>query len=352
MSHDINVTNGKASIAYVGANGAPWHGLGQPLTAGATLEQWRAEAGMLFDIERKPLTYIHNGAEYQYPGRVALIRSDTGAPLSVVSDRYEVVQTRQVIEFFRDLTEAYGFTLETAGVLGDGAKYWALARNGHSVTFGKGDKVDSYLLLATSCDGTMRTLAKFTSIRVVCQNTLGMARSERGGVSVSVSHRSAFDASKIKQTLGIMDNAWDEHANNLQRLIETEIDREWAKKMVSDLFARSAKVSEEPARVEVAGVSDMERLMGGAALIGGKLPKAPKAPRVLEPILQKWDGAGMGAEGYQGTAYGLLQAVTEYVDHDASRTADTRLTSAWFGRGEAVKDECFAQLLTKACAQR
>ena len=32
--------------------------------------------------------------------------------------------------------------------------------------------VKSHLLLATSCDGTLCTTAQFTSLRVVCNNTL------------------------------------------------------------------------------------------------------------------------------------------------------------------------------------
>jgi hypothetical protein len=34
-----------------------------------------------------------------------------------------------------------------------------------------GDRVKAYLLLATSCDGTLCTTAQFTSVRVVCNNT-------------------------------------------------------------------------------------------------------------------------------------------------------------------------------------
>jgi len=54
----------------------------------------------------------------------------TKTPLSVVSSRYQVVQPREILEFYRDLTEVGGFELETAGVLKDGKKLWALARTG------------------------------------------------------------------------------------------------------------------------------------------------------------------------------------------------------------------------------
>jgi hypothetical protein len=56
-----------------------------------------------------------------------LYRSDTGAALQVAPQRFQVVQPRDVMEFYRDLPKAYGFTLETAGVLKGGHKVWGLA---------------------------------------------------------------------------------------------------------------------------------------------------------------------------------------------------------------------------------
>ena len=66
----------------------------------------------------------------------------------------------------------FGYQLETAGVLMEGRKFWALARTSHSTALKGNDVVDSYILLATSCDGTLATTATPTTVRVVCNNTL------------------------------------------------------------------------------------------------------------------------------------------------------------------------------------
>src|SRR3546814_20756798 len=110
-----------------------------------------------------------------FPEQKVLYRSDTKAPLAVVSKRFQVVQPGEILEFYRDLTEVGGFELETAGVLRGGRKFWALARTGQSVSLKGRDRVDGYLLLATACDGTLATTAQFTSVRVVCNNTLSIA---------------------------------------------------------------------------------------------------------------------------------------------------------------------------------
>ena len=46
-----------------------------------------------------------------------------------------------------------------------------------------------------------------------------------------------------------------------------------------------------------------------------------------------------------GNAWGLLNAATQHIDHEAGRSADARDKSAWFGHGEAVKRRLLARLL-------
>ncbi len=67
-----------------------------------------------------------------------------------MSSRYQVVQPAEILEFYRDLTQIGGFELETAGVLKEGRKLWALAKTGQSSTLKGRDKVNGYLLLATA----------------------------------------------------------------------------------------------------------------------------------------------------------------------------------------------------------
>ena len=127
MAHQIE------QMAYVGAT--PWHGLGNRLTQQQPLEVWQREAGMNWQILESLVHFKsdavgHLGTIHSFPEQKVLFRSDTKAPLSVVSNRYHTVQPREVLEFYRDLTEVSGFELETAGVLKEGRKFWALARTG------------------------------------------------------------------------------------------------------------------------------------------------------------------------------------------------------------------------------
>jgi phage/plasmid-like protein (TIGR03299 family) len=165
-------------MAYVGAT--PWHGLGNRLTQKQPLELWQREAGMNWQIQESPVhfkadTVGNLGTIHSFPEQKVLYRSDNKAPLSVVPNRYQVVQPREVLEFYRDLTEVSGYELETAGILKGGRKFWALARTGQTTALKGNDQVNGYLLLATSCDGTLATTATPTTVRVVCNNTLTIA---------------------------------------------------------------------------------------------------------------------------------------------------------------------------------
>ena len=197
MSHLID------TMAYTGQT--PWHQLGHALPKKQSIDVWSQAAGMQWKIQETPVRYMATGdadALYgealEFPEQKVLYRSDTHAALSVVSQRYKVVQPQEVLEFYRDLSEVAGFELETAGVLKAGRRFWALARTGKSACLKGNDVVHSYLLLATSCDGTLATMAIPTSVRVVCNNTLAIALQGASAGAIKVPHSTHFDAQAVK----------------------------------------------------------------------------------------------------------------------------------------------------------
>ena len=97
------------------------------------------------------------------------------------------------------------------------------------------DRTDAYVLLATACDGSMATTAQFTSVRVVCNNTLAVALDGRAQ-SVKVSHRSVFDADAVKKQLGISVSAWDDFMYRLKALSERKVNPSEAEKVIRNLF--------------------------------------------------------------------------------------------------------------------
>ena len=86
------------TMAY--RNATPWHGLGNRLTENQPLEVWLKEAGMEWHILNAPVQYRAGAELHDFADQRVLYRSDTLQPLSVVSKRYQVVQPREVLEFY------------------------------------------------------------------------------------------------------------------------------------------------------------------------------------------------------------------------------------------------------------
>jgi hypothetical protein len=63
-------------------------------------------------------------------------------------------------------------------------------------------------------------------------------------------------------------------------------------------------------------------------------------------IVELFNGAAIGADikGVAGTRWAALNAVTQLVDHERGRSDNTRLESAWFGTGNALKQRALELL--------
>ena len=273
---------------------------------------------MDWHIESSPVRFVaghaaHLGSVHSFPEQKVLYRSDTKSPLSVVSTRYKVVQPLEVLEFYRDLTEYAGYQLETAGVLKGGRKFWALARTGQSSLLKGRDEVNGYLLLATSCDGTLATVATPTTVRVVCNNTLSIAL-DGASQAIRVPHNTDFKPQRVKQQLGISVSQWGEFMYRMKTLSERKV--------------KPAEALRYFLQVICSTDTDLQDRK--------QLPQH----RALQKVQDLYQGQGRGSqlESAQDTAWGLLNAVTEFVDHDKrARSTDYRLDSAWFGQGAQLK---------------
>jgi len=323
MSHELttNAITKQVEFAYLKSDGLPWHGLGQPMEDNASIDEWRAAAGMNWKIQRAKVRYpvSHDPAVpmREIADKHVLLRSDTKDALGVVSDSYKVVQPAQVIEFFRDIVKVGGLELSAAGTIYGGKRFWATAKIGEASPTSVKDKVGGYLLLSTSADGSQRTEARRTTIRVVCRNTLAMAASE-GQPWVKISHRTEFDPEEVKQFMGLNEAAWEAFRHQVTRLANIPVDQDKAEELTEVVLGGGEKV------IASAGYNK---------------------------ILDLFNGAGKGAtlDGVYGTGWGYVNAITEYVDHwTRARSDENRFVSAQWGPGADMKQRAVAAVLSLA----
>ena len=322
MSHDLDESIGTPAMAYVGEK--PWHGLGEALPPDQDIETWVQAARLDWEIEMLPVNYQMGGRNHVMRDRFVLARSDTQAALSVVSADYRVVQPKEVLEFYRDLVEERHYQLETAGALDGGRKVWALARTGlvAGVAGNAADQLGAYVLLATSCDKSLATTIAFTSVRVVCQNTLSFAVHEvkkESRRSIKVNHSRRFDADQIKKDLGLMDESWEKFKLQLTPMAGKAMSDSAAEEFFQSLFQSEKEMKEGT-------ISDQKR------------------KEVMQLMSFYRHAPGQDLPTAKNTLWGAVSAVTYYVDHIRTASGD-RLDSAWFGAGATLKEKAWQQAL-------
>lgn len=320
MAHQISIVNGVAQYA---STQREWHGLGQLMPLGATVEEWQKQAGMDYKIQRarirfatqplSPTDYVGNLQTVD--DKVVLFRNDTFAPLGVVSESYKVVQPAAVLEFFREWADKGGVTIESAGVLFGGKRYFATAKLADAVSVDGGrDRIVPYALLSTSADGSLATECRWTTVRTVCNNTLSMAL--KGKSAFKVSHRSVFNPDDARDAVEAANEEFSAFMQMARDLAKIKVDADKAEDLTLKLVMKS---SEEVAR-ESAAFGKIMALFNGEA-------------------------KGSNFETAHETAWGWLNAVTEYADHHVrARTDENRQASALWGPGDALKQKAVALL--------
>lgn len=321
MAHEISIReDGFAEMAYVGAT--PWHGLGQELTKGAPIPVWMKQAGMDWSIRESSVTFSNDGTTSTFDGKKVLYRSDTGAPLSIVSEDYKVVQPYEVLEFFRSLTEDNGMSLSTAGVLFGGNRFWALAETGREGEVLNGDVVKGNLLFITSADGSLASSAKFTSTRVVCNNTLRVALAEGGKNMVRKTHRTLWDSKQAQIDLGLLDESWDNFMLKLNILSKTSMEDVAVLQFYKNTFFDLRRADNEQSWVKV---------------------------KLVNSLMNAYKN-GAGADMAKGTAWGALNGITNIFTHQKSRrSADANLWASMVGNDD-VKETALQDLLYQVAA--
>jgi phage/plasmid-like protein (TIGR03299 family) len=328
MAHEIDMSTGRPAIAYRGET--PWHQLGFAMPAGADIATWQQEAGLDWEAKTAVVEYERKVIDYDGSAKPlrttkadskVIYRSDTGEALSIVSTRYRPVQPKQILEFFRDLTERWGFELETAGSLKGGRRIWALARTDCALQLRGDDRVKGYMLMATTFDGSGSTSCRFTPVRVVCNNTFNLAYG--GQASVIVPHSTSFDADKVKQELKIGD-AWEAFSAQSRAMSERMVNRDEGVRFFLDVYY---------------GLTDVDQLK--EARKDAKVAAAmDKTMERLGDILYNSPGAALSSA--KGMLWGLVNAVT--YDQDFARPArsqENRLEGAWFGAGATIKQRAW-----------
>lgn len=278
-----------------------WHGLGD------VIDEWPGsweEAAPLAGLDWEPVDqpiYVRSTEKkhgrYSFTeleGHKALQRSDNGFVLATVTSKYATILNRTMGDIVEALLDGIStIRFDTMGSLDQGRKVWALAYLDEPFTV-PGDPSASYPYIAVMNhhDGLGSCKAVNTSVRIVCANTWAMSDAEgnRSGRQFTFRHTGDVasrieDAKQAIQGLRTDTAAWVELATQLSLM----------------------KI--EPKHVDIF-LSEFIP-MPPAGLVSDKVVANVEAARkTFRDLL-----AGPTCDQINNTAYGLVQASGEYLDH-------------------------------------
>jgi phage/plasmid-like protein (TIGR03299 family) len=271
-----------------------------------------------------------DGTEHYQPidGWKTITRSDTGAVLSINKDSYTVIDHGEMGEIIEAVLAQPNVRWETAGVLDGGRAVWCLALLDEPVELpGDDSPTLPYLAMTNRHDGTAACALRATAVRIVCANTFRAAEleGERTGATFSFIHKSSW-RSRIEEARQAVTGARKE----IRRYTE----------LAHELLA----IPVSPRQRELF-VTEFIALPPHGLVTDRVARNVEEARQALRLIFES-----KTTEQVAGTAYGLMQAAGEYLDHVRNaRSWETRLNRTLI-RPEPLKHRALSLIREVAAA--
>lgn len=308
------------------AGETPWHKLGTYVgDKNVTSEEALKLSGLDWKVGLRPvfadISRANNGTQYELADEHrAVVRETDGRVLGIVGTRYAPLQNVDAFKFMDSLVQGKHAMYHTAGSLCGGKKVWMLAKLPDVVKVKGKDITEKYLLLTNQHNGDGAARVFFTPVRVVCANTLGMAlKGFTRHEGYSIRHTGDIEQ-KIKaaqQVLGLAQKYYKEF----------EVKANWlADQRFNDTMMAIALRKIFPAQNE------------------NEIPT--RTQNIRNKVVALFQGEGKGSVEFRGTAWGAVQAFSEFADHHKTVRGENedlgaRLDSLWFGSGAALKHRAF-----------
>lgn len=259
-----------------------WEGLGTDVKEAANSADALKLAGLDWTVEQRPV-YLGNEPT-PIPNYKANVRDKDNKVLGIVTDRYQIVQNTEAFSFTDSLIGG-DVRYETAGSLKGGKRIWLLAKMPTARV--AGDDVDPYLCFTNTHDGSGSVKVCVTPVRIWCMNTLNLAL-RTAKRSWSMKHVGALELklSEARMTLELADRymlALDEEAERLANVTVTD---EKLEKILNEMFPLKEDATERQ--------KDTVKAAKDEIMIAYFMPDIAK---------------------FRGTAWGVVNAVADMVDH-------------------------------------
>jgi phage/plasmid-like protein (TIGR03299 family) len=321
MSANLCVNDGRVEFACNVNNGRAWHKQGVEVKGNMTVEQALIAANLDWKVEKIPA--LSSFDLRPIPGAHVVIRKDNNNPLGVVGDRYNAINNTEAFSFFNKVMGDTSSVIDAAGALGQGEKVFMIAKLPESFEVRGNDKVEQYLLVSNSHNGTSTLQVTFTAIRVVCQNTLTAAlRGNKGFVNIRHSKGAEAKFQAAIKTLQAQSEYWKSLKQYCTAFAEKDVTSVEVGSFLESMFP-TKKVTIDENGTET--VEDKKRIN----------------TKNRDKVLALFEGEQKGADMAGKTAWGLVNAYTEWLDWHRTSRVESNWEYSAFGKGQDDRQKAF-----------
>jgi phage/plasmid-like protein (TIGR03299 family) len=251
MAHNLNFNNNNRTWSFASHTEKAWHGLGQVVDQAMTAEEAIKLANLDYEVLKADAQFTTpSGLVVAADGFYSTYRADTNDFLGMVRSRYEIVQNKEAFSFFDAIIDQGEAIFETAGVLGKGERIFVSAKLPDDMLV-NGEKVEKYIMLTNSHDGSSSIVAGLTNVRIVCNNTLQAALKGLDN-KVSIGHiGGAKDRLReATRVMGIASKYMQEVEAIFNQMADTRMTDDQLHQYITDVFKPEYKVVAESAEQE------------------------------------------------------------------------------------------------------
>jgi phage/plasmid-like protein (TIGR03299 family) len=223
------------------------------------------------------------------PDRKAIIRPDTGSILGIFKQGFRIHEyKRWLVEHIETILDDE-LSIGSAGLLKGGAVAWVQVEVPETCTTPEGIAFRPFLSAATSLDGSLSSTYQTGAQLIVCDNTLSAALATNNAKRVKIKHsrRSLEQVVDVRDALGIIHQIADGFAAEVHRLCQIEV----SQKNWSAFLDKHTPIPAEH---------------------GTKRTNAENKRRTLHHL---WT-YDQRVRPWQGTAFGVVQAVNTFTHHE------------------------------------
>lgn len=365
MAHNIEIRDGEGSFVTAGGRqNIPWHNLGKVidkdrLTIQEAIVACKANYDVGIDnlirVTAEDVERIKNGLPLDrlitkkdlIKSHNCTVRRDLDEVLGVVGNKYEVVQNMEGFEFVQDILNGVSGNsnipfIETAGVLGNGERMFVTAKFKEPFKIkGSNDTIEDYILFTNSHDGTGAVIAQFTTIRVVCNNTLNIALNETRNkvrfmhtknVHSQINLKERENAQKALSILKGHQVYVENLKETLDRFADVKVDDKIIKRIVGSVFLEQEQLKQ--LQLENYSLNNIDI--------------STTTKNKFENMLSVIDN-GIGQENWRGSGLWVLNGVTTYFqNHSNYKNNTVKLDSLMEGNANKKMQKAYDSIYALA----